>query len=379
MPRPNLGPRLGTEQCSRTGKTLYVARWTEDGQRRKHSFGPCGPEEARQRFAAWIAGREDERRAGPGDPAQVTIEAVLRHYAKSHGQQVASAATLAYAITPMLVFFGGGAHQADLKGGWPRKAVTVAGLTYDLCRLYWDWRREFTIRMKGNQPTVTEGGVSDGTIIRELGGTLRPALKHAIGNRLLRGPAPLVQVPPQPHGRDLWITRDQAAALLREAMRDTRARLHLPLFILLALYTGARRGALLDLTWQQVDFVNERIDLNPPGRRQTAKRRPVVPMHPKLKLHLLRSHRRATCAHVIAYKGEPVGAIKTGFNSAADRAGIPDCTPHTLRHTAAVWMARAGVPLRQISGMLGHSESRTTELYAHHHPDHLRDAVRALG
>lgn len=134
----------------------------------------------------------------------------------------------------------------------------------------------------------------------------------------------------------------------------------------------------MDLTWRQVDFVNGRIDLNPPGRAQTAKRRPIVPLHPKLREHLLRAHARATCPFVISHNGEPVGSIKTGFNSAADRAGIPDCTPHMLRHTAAVWMARAGVPLWQIGGILGHSESRTTELYVHHHPDHLKDAIRAL-
>jgi integrase len=60
------------------------------------------------------------------------------------------------------------------------------------------------------------------------------------------------------------------------------------------------------------------------------------------------------------------------------RAGIPDCTSHTLRHTAGTWMAQRGVSMHQIAGYLGHRVSRTTELYAHHYPDHMKEALAAL-
>lgn len=320
---------------------------------------------------------------------------MLRAYAKSHGPTVEAPAAMGYAMTPLVAFFNGAAGAADPTAEWPQKPVMVADLTYDLCKLYWDWRREFTLRVpsrspEGTPPVILEGGVSDGTIIRELAGVLRPALKHAIGNRLLTGPAPLIQTPSQPQGRDFWITRPQAAKLLSEARSDARARDHLPLFILIALYTGARRGAILDLTWSQIDFIRGHMNLNPPGRQQTKKRRPIVPIHPKLLGHLRRAHRKAISPYVISgptclvmdddgrSTWRPMTTIKTGFNSAAQRAGIPDCTPHTLRHTSAVWMAARGVPLRDIAGMLGHSESRTTELYAHHSPEHLRRVFRAF-
>jgi integrase len=39
------------------------------------------------------------------------------------------------------------------------------------------------------------------------------------------------------------------------ARREPKARLHLPLYILIALYTGARRGAVLGLRWSQIDLV----------------------------------------------------------------------------------------------------------------------------
>jgi integrase len=147
---------------------------------------------------------------------------------------------------------------------------------------------------------------------------------------------------------------------------------------MIALYTGARRRAILELQWPQVDLVRGVLDLNPPGRVQTKKRRPIVPIARPLLLALRRAHKRATTPYVIEANGRPVADVKTAFRSAASRAEVPDCTSHTLRHTCGTWLAQAGVPLREIAGMLGHSEARTTELYAHHHPDYMNNARRAL-
>jgi integrase len=207
---------------------------------------------------------------------------------------------------------------------------------------------------------------------------LRPAIRHAIEQRRLVPGEYYVPVPSAPAGRDYWITRSEAARLLWETRRDWRARLHLPLYTLIALYTGARRGAILNLTWPQIDLARGIINFNPPGRAQTKKRRPIIRIPRSLLAALRRAHRRATCEYVIAYEGKSVASVKTAFNSAAERAGIPDCTSHTLRHTAGTWMAQRGVPMHQIAGYLGHSVARTTELYAHHHPDHMQQAVAAL-
>ena len=55
------------------------------------------------------------------------------------------------------------------------------------------------------------------------------------------------------------------------------------------------------------------------------------------------------------------------------------CSPHVLRHTAAVWMAEDGVPIQQIAQYLGHNDSRTTErVYARFSPDYLREVAKAL-
>jgi integrase len=147
---------------------------------------------------------------------------------------------------------------------------------------------------------------------------------------------------------------------------------------MIALYTGARRGAILGLQWSQIDLIRGRIDFNEPGRPRTKKRRPHIPIPRALLSTLRRTQPRSTAQYVIAYEGERVKSITTGFNSAAARAGIPECTSHTLRHTAGTWMAQRGVSLREIAGYLGHSEARTTELYAHHHPDYMTAARKAF-
>jgi len=207
--------------------------------------------------------------------------------------------------------------------------------------------------------------------------TLRAAINYAAKNGYLIS-APFVEVPPREPGRDRWLTRGEAARLLWESRREPKARLHLPLFILIALYTGARRGAILGLRWSQVDLVRGRIDFNEPGRPRTNKRRPIIPIPRGLLSFLRKAQQRATSPYVIAYEGEAVKRIRRSFRGACRRAGLSDVTPHVLRHTAGTWLAQAGVDLHQIGGWLGHSNERTTELYAHHHPDYFHAAKRAM-
>jgi len=82
--------------------------------------------------------------------------------------------------------------------------------------------------------------------------------------------------------------------------------------------------------------------------------------------------------------GRPSGGIWT-YQQAADglgrlcaEAGIRRISWHVLRHTFATQLAATGVPLRAVQLLLGHSDIRTTQRYAHVSPSHLRDAIAAL-
>lgn len=76
--------------------------------------------------------------------------------------------------------------------------------------------------------------------------------------------------------------------------------------------------------------------------------------------------------YVIEYNGYPVGSIIKAFRETTLLAGFApgDVVPYTLRHTAATWIVQRGVPLWEIAGFLGHSDTCMVEKhYAHHHPD----------
>jgi len=362
MPRPNPGPRLRPP-----GKrpAFYIV-WTENGRSKEQSTGTADLDEAQAALAAFIAERGRDT-TGPRDPARFPIAEALADYGDEHGPETVAPERIAYAIDTLLPFWG---------------ASTIGDVDERTCRAFGRWR-----------------GRSDGTVRRDLG-VMRAAINHAFRHGRLTRPVH-VWLPAKPNGRDRWLTRDEAAALLRAARRGRGTRLYLPLFVMLALRTGARKEAILSLRWPQVDLERGRIDLNPLGRRRTSKGRPVIPIPRRLGWFLRQARKRGNdLGFVVNLDGERLGDIKTAFRSAAVRAGLcepildgaggprldaknrpmmrPTISPHTLRHTAGTWMAQAGVPLWDVAGFLGHSHERTAELYSHHSPDHLARARAAL-
>src|SRR5262245_25467525 len=105
-------------------------------------------------------------------------------------------------------------------------------------------------------------------------GVLRTAINwaHKDGRITRSVPVPL---PEGGQSRERWLTRSEAAGLIRAA-RTRKARLHMPLFILLGLYTGRRKEAILSLRWPQVDLEGGLIDFDIAGRARTKKRRGKV-------------------------------------------------------------------------------------------------------
>jgi integrase len=237
----------------------------------------------------------------------------------------------------------------------------VADVTPQNCAMYSDKR-----------------GRSAGTVRRELG-VLQTAINWAHKNgRLTRSAA--VQLPQSPESRDRWLTRQEAARLIR-ASPTQKARLYMPLFILIGLYTGRRKEAILSLRWPQVDLDARRIDFEIAGRRKTKKRRGVIPIPPRLLPHLARARQRGTdLGYVLHIDGKRIGNIKKGFAAACKRVGLEGVTPHTLRHTAATWIARDGTAdLSDAADYLAMSEKTLREVYRHYHPDFLRRTAESIG
>jgi len=185
--------------------------------------------------------------------------------------------------------------------------------------------------------------------------------------------APEIPTPPQSKPRERYLSKDEARAVL-EAIETP----HVRLFVTLALATGARMGAILDLTWDRVDMVHGTIDFMPAGRDKTNKRRTLVAMNAKAREALTEAKAAALTDYVIEYGGKPVKSVKTALAAAARRSGVP-FSAHVLRHTAAVWMAQQDVPMQKIAQILGHTSTRITEqTYARYSPRFMADAMAAL-
>jgi integrase len=213
-------------------------------------------------------------------------------------------------------------------------------------------------------------GYGEESIRRDLS-VLSAALRLAEKNEKITRAPPMLTLTPAPP-RERWLTRQEVAKLFRR-LRTKRSR-HVLLFARLAMYTGARSGAILDLTWDRVDFKNHTIDFRKPGRRVTKKRRTKASMG-HLERALKHAKRRARSDYVIEWAGQGIGRVAKAFIAHAKAAGLEDVSPHVLRHSFATWAVLKGVPIFMVGRALGQSVASTTERYAKHRPEDIADVM----
>jgi integrase len=331
------------------GSRWYV-RWWEDGAWKRVSTGTSDKREAQIYLAQFLAGQ-----GTPAAPKTPTVSVILDAYIVDR--------------KPAVVPRGYETLQTNLKALKRHLSDLEPGhLTKERIRFYRRQRAAEGYEV-GKANARRKKPIKDGTILRELV-TLRAALQFAKTEKWI-SEVPYIEVPSQPKPRDRWLTRDEADRLL-----EASQALHVRTFLAVCLYTAARSGAALQLTWDRVDLVAGLIDF---GTVAGGKGRAVVPMADRLRPYLIEAHKAATCPFVIEHGSRAVGSVKTGARAAARRAKVPGVSPHVLRHTAATWMAMKGVRIEEIARMLGHSDPRVTwRTYAKYSPDYLRDAVAAL-
>ncbi len=234
---------------------------------------------------------------------------------------------------------------------------------------------------------------------------LRAAINHHQTEGLHRGVVK-VTLPAKGKARTRWLTRDEAAKLLwicwrtREVQKASHKGLsgpvvvtrkyplrHLARFLLIGLYTGTRASAIASAAiepGQGKSFVDLEYGLYyrlAGGQRETNKRQPTAPIPDRLLAHMRRwaeMGKKTGATHFVEWNGKPVKSVKTGFRSAAKKAGLgEDVTPHTLRHTAVTWLLQSGVSIWETAGIVGMSPEMVEKVYGHHCPDHLREAANS--
>ena len=170
-------------------------------------------------------------------------------------------------------------------------------------------------------------------------------------------------------------------------VRRLRPAQHIARFILVGIYTGTRAGAICGAALKPtvgrgwVDLDRGVFYRRPAGTRETNKRQPPVRLPSRLLAHLRRWERlRLANRAIVEWNREPVKRISKAFRSVRKVAGLgSDVVPHTLRHTAATWLAQSGVSVWEAAGFLGMTAETFERVYGHHHPDYQRAASEAVG
>ena len=217
-------------------------------------------------------------------------------------------------------------------------------------------------------------GVAPSTLRLELA-MLRAAWNAGVKHGLL--PAedlPRLNPLPEPSpARERVLTGTEIDRLLA-ASRHHNYRLWV--FIQIAIHTAARRTAIQELTWDQVDFDAGMIHFLKSGEKQTRKRKASVPISAKLRAILedVYARRDPKDPFVIGEGGNVNAALRW----AGKRADVEGATPHVFRHTAATIMAKNGVALWLIAKILGNTMAEVERTYAKYQPGMAQAAVDGI-
>ncbi|WP_420142286.1 hypothetical protein [Sphingomonas sp.] len=172
------------------------------------------------------------------------------------------------------------------------------------------------------------------------------------------------------------------ADMLAYAAEPAKRRTALHAFIVASICTLARPDAIVDIAtlpgrrqwWPGAPT----LALNPAGRAQTKKFRPLLPVVPLLGewLAFTRANaenddpRMRTGGWLVNYYGRPVRDIDSAWTAMLTALDLPrerEWRPYVLRHSLATIVRAAGVPLWELQGFMGHHTGGTTETYAVDH------------
>ncbi|MDN2581871.1 site-specific integrase [Aquibium sp. ELW1220] len=143
---------------------------------------------------------------------------------------------------------------------------------------------------------------------------------------------------------------------LRQALQD-----NLDIVVIL-LDTGARYSEIADLVWRQIDLEGRLIRL----WRSKVQNESIIFMTDRVAEIVSRRAETRSSEFLFSNRsGEARGYSVASIRKAMRRAGIPDFTVHTLRHTHATRLIQNGMNVYEVGAVLGHSDVRTTMRYAH--------------
>lgn len=227
---------------------------------------------------------------------------------------------------------------------------------------------------------------------------------RAMWNKLLKwnyvtaNPFTQVELPKRQLMKPAYLTEEMLYTILphidKEIIRDV---------VITTFYTTARRGEVVNLTWQDVILSKDIITIGSDTFKTKSRRQRVVPIHPKVKEILLKQlkikneklrikSRETNEVNVIQLlqKKEYVFCKSSGhcltadyvsrqFKKACRLAGIDEAIHfHSIRHGSITRMIINGSNLPTVQRIAGHANIQTTMIYTHPDLDNMREAIGRL-
>lgn len=352
MPRHAKGPRLWLAPARKDGTP---AKWiVRDGSRQRGTgLGPrASSKEKEAALAAYLAEKHTESvSTGSRDPSAILIADVLAKYVRDKER---SYETLL--------------RVKALRKFWGTKKLSE--VTGDNCRAYAATRTQGAARRE----------------LEDLRAAINWHRKEGLHDKIVS-----VVLPEAGPSRERYLTRDEAAHLIRTAWRyreqqNFRAtsrytRRHAARFMIVARWMGSRAGVICSASIERkrpagrswIDLTTGMFHGRPEGERGTKKRKQLIRVPLPLLAHL-RRWRANGQRYAVEWNGEPIKRITKAHAAAVADAGFEsDVTPHTWRHSLATWLMQDGAEPWKAAGTLGMTVETLLRVYGHWHPDHAAD------
>jgi integrase len=191
---------------------------------------------------------------------------------------------------------------------------------------------------------------------------------------ILANPTKGVPLMEENNKKERYLTVEEAQRLYEAVCKspNTMLKYIVPMLIL----TGARKREVLDAKWEDFDFARRvwRIPMSKSGKARR------VPLSDGALNILSTMPRDMKCEWTFASPEtkKPFVSIYCAWNTARKSVGLGDVRTHDLRHSTASFLVNAGRTLYEVQHILGHTQVKTTQRYAHLSHDTLLDATNSV-
>lgn len=188
-----------------------------------------------------------------------------------------------------------------------------------------------------------------------------------------KNPTQKVELFEENNQKERYLMPDETKRLFQEQERSQNKQLKY--IAMMLLLTGARKNEVLQAKWKDFDLEAQKwtVEFNKSGKTR------YIPLGDAV-IQLLNSLRRFKgCDYVFPNPKtlKPFTNIFQPWNTARKKAGLSDFRIHDLRHSFASLLISNGRTLYEVQKILGHTQSKTTQRYAHLSQEALVSAANA--